>query len=262
MISKIKEIFKWRELIFGLVLKDLKIKYRRATGGFGWMLVMPLVQTAIFAFIFGFLFKIRIENYPLFLLSGLFAWSFLRSSLDSAANCILLNASLIKKAYFPREVLPVSNVITNLVSFFFSIVILFAFSLFSKVSISFAILWLPLIITIQVILVGGISLFISGLNAIYRETQFMMDVILLIWFYATPVVYSFGMARDALPQKVFFLYKLNPMTGIICAYQNIFLYGVAPDLALLFPSILAALLFFIFGFISFNRYGELFIDMV
>jgi len=111
MISKIKELFKWRELIFSLALKDLKIKYRQATGGFGWMLAMPLVQVAIFTFIFRFLFKIKIENYPLFLLAGLFPWSFLRSSLDGAMNSILNNANLIKKIYFPREILSISNII-------------------------------------------------------------------------------------------------------------------------------------------------------
>ena len=119
MISKIKEIFKWRELLFALAMKDLKIKYHQAAGGFAWMLITPLVQTGIFIFIFSSLFKVSIANYPLFLLSGLFPWSYLSNSLHDAANSILNNANLIKKTYFPREILPISNVITNLVTFLF-----------------------------------------------------------------------------------------------------------------------------------------------
>lgn len=262
MIFKIKEIFKWRQLLFGLVLKDLKTKYRQATGGFGWMLVMPLIQASIFIFIFRLLFKIRVENYPLFLLSGLLSWSFLRTSLDGAANSILANANLIKKTYFPREILPISNVITNLINFFFSLIILFVFSLFSEVSLFPVILWLPLVIFIHIMLIIGISLFLSCLNTVYRETQFIMDIILLVWFYATPIVYPLEIVKNTLPQNLFFLYQLNPITGIICAYQNIFLYGGTPDVKLLSISILAAIIFFVFGFIGFRHYEEIFMDMV
>lgn len=262
MISQIKEIFQWRQLIFSLALKDLKVKYRRATGGFGWMLVMPLVQAAIFIFIFKFLFKVKIENYPLFLLSGLFPWSFLRSSLDGAANSILSNTNLIKKTYFPKEILPISNIITNLVNFLFSLIIIFIFSLFYKISLFSVILWLPLVIFNQIILIFGISLFLAGLNTMYRETRFIMDIILLVWFYATPIVYSLEMVSSHLPQSLFFLYILNPMTGIICSYQNIFFYGSIPDIKLLCLSTLSAVLFLILGFISFRHYEKIFVDIL
>ena len=262
MISQIREIFKWRQLLFSLVLKDLKTKYRKATGGFSWLLVAPLVQAGIFIFIFRFIFKIKIENYTLFLLSGLFPWSFLKSSLDGAANSILVNANLVRKTYFPREILPISNIFTNIINFLFTLIILFIFSLFYRISLFPVILWLLLIIFIQIILIIGISLFLTGLNTTYRETQFIMDIILLLWFYATPIVYSLEMARNTLPASLFLIYKLNPMTGIICAYQDIFLYGAIPNMVLLLESFLVAVMFFILGFLSFHHYEEIFVDLV
>ena len=263
VISKIKEIYKWRELLFILAMKDLKIKYRQATGGFGWMLVMPMVQAVIFTFIFRFLFKIKIQNYPLFLLSGLFSWSFLRSSLDGAANSILSNSNLIKKSYFPMEVLPLSNIITNLINYLLSLAILFILSgLFYKVPLFPALLWLPLIIFIQLILIIGICLFLAGLNTVYRDVQFAMEIILLIWFYATPVVYSLEMVKNALPATLFTLYEINPIVGIILGYQNIFVQGTAPDIGLLFLSAIAAVIFFILGFISFRHYEDIFVDII
>lgn len=211
MPSKIKEIFQWRELLFNLALRDLKAKYRQATGGFGWMLLRPLVQMLIFFFIFGVVFKVRIEKYPLFLLSGLFAWSFIHSSLDGAVNSIINNANLVKKAYFPREILPISVILGNLANFLLSLIILFVFSIFLKVQLSTAIIWLPIIILIQIILTIGLAFLVSSLNACFREVQFIMETLILVWFYVTPIVYSLDMIKKALPANLIKFYALNPV---------------------------------------------------
>ena len=201
MINRLKEIFRWRHLLYNLTSKELKSKYRQACGGFGWMLAMPLAQMFIFNFIFRHIFKVRIEHYALFLLSGLFPWGFFRSSLEGAANSILANSSLIKKTYFPREILPFASVTANLASFLFALAALFAFSLFSGVAAHKVLVWLPGVMVIQLLLTLGIALFLAGLNTVYREAQFIMDILLLVWFYATPVVYSLEMAGKALPER-------------------------------------------------------------
>lgn len=262
MFSQIKEIFRWRQLLFALAFKDLKVKYRRASGGFGWMLAMPLMQTAVFIFIFLFVFKIEIENYPLFLLSGVLAWSFLRSSLDNAVDSVLNNANLIKKNYFPRQILPIATVIGNLTVFCFSLFVLLLFSLSFKISLIPALFWLPLIIFMQTVLIIGISLLLTLLNTIYRDARFISEALLMIWFYATPVVYSLEMAKEALSPGLFFLYKLNPMAGIICSYQNIFFYGRIPDMESVVVSFLAAGGFFILGVFFFCRYADIFADIL
>lgn len=262
MIPKIKEILDWRELLFNLALRDLRAKYRQATGGFGWMLIRPLVQMLIFSFIFGVVFKIKIERYPLFLLSGLFAWSFLHSCLDGASHSILTNANLVKKAYFPREILPLSIILANLANFLFSLVILFLFSFLLKVRLSSAIIWLPLIILIQIILTMGLAFLVSSLNACFREVQFIMETLILIWFYATPIVYSLDMVKKALPGNLTQFYLLNPITGIISSYQNIFVYGLRPDLGLLLNSLFISLVIFILGFLIFRHYTGILVDMI
>ena len=262
MISKIKEIFQWRELLFNLASRDLKAKYRQATGGFGWMLVKPLVHMLIFSFIFGVVFKIKIDKYPLFLLSGLFAWSFLHSSLDGAANTIINNANLIKKAYFPRQILPISVILANLVNFLFSLLILSFFSFFLKVQLFNAIVWLPIVILTQIILTVGLAFLVSSLNACFREAQFIMEIVILVLFYATPIVYSLDMAKMALPENLAKFYLLNPITGIISGYQNIFVYGTSPDLGLLLNSLFVSSLCFILGFAIFRHYEGIFVDLI
>jgi len=262
MISTIKEILQWRELIFSLALRDLKAKYRQATGGFGWMLIRPLVQMLIFSFIFGVVFKVKIDKYPLFLLSGLFSWSFIHSSLDGAANSIINNANLIKKAYFPREIIPISVILGNLVNFLFSLLVLSLLSLLLKVQLSNAIIWLPIVILTQIILTLGIAFLVSSLNTCFREVQFIMDTLILVWFYATPIVYSFDMVKMALPANLAKLYLLNPATGIILSYQNIFVYGSSPNLGLLLNSLLVSSVCFVIGFFIFRHYEGIFVDIV
>lgn len=225
------------------------------------MLVMPLFQVLPFI-LFKFIFKLEIKNYPLLLLSGIFPWNFLRISINDATNSILANANLVKKNYFPREILPISSITINLINFVLSLVMVYVFSSFNRVSLFPNLIWLPLIIFIQLIFIIGLSLILTGINTVYRDTQFILVVIFLIWFAVTPIVYSFEMVKNLLPQSLLFLYEVNPLTGIICAYQSIFFYGCIPNLQLLFLSFLMAILFFILGFLSFHYYEDKFMDII
>lgn len=225
------------------------------------MLVSPLAQMLIFSFIFKVVFKVKIDKYPLFLLSGLF-WSFLHSSLDGAANSIINNANLVKKAYFPREILPISVIVGNLANFLLSLVVLFLVSLLLKVPLSTTIIWLPIVVSIQIILTVGIAFLVSSLNACFREVQFIMETLILVWFYATPIVYSLDMVKKALPANLTQLYLLNPIVGIISGYQNIFVYGLSPNLGLLLNSLLVSFACFIFGFFIFRHYERIFADII
>jgi ABC-2 type transport system permease protein len=262
MVPRIREIFKWRGLLFVLALKDFRKKYRYATGGLGWMFFVPLVQTLIFFVVFKFIFRVAIENYPLFLLAGLFPWSFLKSSLDAGANSILNNAGLIKKTYFPRQILPFSQVITNLFNFSFSLTALLILCLFYKTPFLNAIFWVVPVIFIQLLLISGIALFFAAVNSIYRETQFILDILLFSWFYATPIVYPLEMARNMLSAGLFKLYSLNPLIGIIYGYQRIFIYGANPDPGLLAQSALFSIAVLLFGEFVFIKSEKIFVDMV
>jgi len=262
MFLKIVEILEGRDLIFGLAAKDLKSKYRYAAGGFGWMVVNPLAQMMVFSFVFGRIFKINIENYPFFLLCGIIPWSFLRGSVDSASNSILANAGLVKKTAFLREALPVSAVVANLVPFLAALFFLSVLSFFLNFSFNPVILWLPVIVMLQVILSVGISLIVSGLNAVYRETQFIIEILLLVWFYFTPIVYNFAIVEHALPKELFSIYCLNPMTGISLGYQSVLARHLSPDINLLIVSALVSFLVFFLGLMIFSFCERKFVDMV
>jgi len=254
MISKIKEIFQWRQLIFSLAFKDIKIRYRQAIGGFGWMFINPLVQMVLFIFIFKFIFKIGIKNYPLFLLSGLFPWAYLASVINDASMAIIHNSSLIKKTNFARQVLPLATVLTQSVNFIFPLIVLFIFSLISSPGPVMVFIWLPLVILAQIILLTGLALMVSALNVEYRDVSFIINIILTVWFYVTPIVYPVGMARGLLSGWALRLYLANPMTGIITAYQDIFFYGRVPDALSIIGIIFVATLILGIGFWVFNRY--------
>lgn len=262
MVKKIRELFGHKRLIFDLVLKDLKVKYRRALGGFAWTFINPMAMTVIFYVLFKLIFKIDIKNYPLFLLCGLFPWAFLQTSLSESNTSVIANANLIKKAYFPREVLPLSVILTHLVNFIASLIILFITALFFKVSLIRIILWLPFILAVQLLLIMGLSLITSSLNACYRDTQFVVNLILLVWFYATPIIYPVQMAKKALPSYILKVYMLNPMVGIITAYRDLFLYSVAPDPLVLGASFTISLVVFISGLFIFNHFEKILVDIL
>ncbi len=262
LLAKISNLFKWRDLAMGLAGKDLKNKYRNANGGFGWMIISPLAQMVIFSLVFGSIFKINIANYHFFLLCGLLPWGFLRSVSDSALNSILSNRSIIKKTSFPREVLPISSVLSNFVPFMVSLIFLFLLSLFITHPLGDDLLWLPVIVLFQLILLAGFSLIVAGLNAVYRETQFVVEIVLLVWFYLTPIVYSLDIARDALAPNNFILLSFNPMTGIITGYQDIFFYGRSPELGFIFGSFLSSTFIFFLGWFIFWRCEKRFEDIL
>lgn len=262
MISRIKEIFRLRQLILSLALKDLKVKYRQASCGFGWMFINPLVQTGLFTFIFSFIFKIGIKNYPLFLLSGLFPWAYLASVVNDASMCIINNSNLIKKTYFPRETLPLSVVLTQSIIFSFPLLILSIFSFINNPELITFYIWLPVVVIVQMMLLTGLALAVSALNVHYRDVSFIINVLLMAGFYAAPIVYPVDMVKNLLPQELMRLYLANPITGIIVAYQNIFFYIQPPDILSILSLFLVSLLILGLGFWIFHKYEASFEELL
>ncbi len=262
MFNSLKDIFNCRQLILGLAIKDLRIKYRRASGGFGWMLINPLVQMCLFIFIFKVIFKVGIKNYPLFLLCGLFPWAYMAAVINDASMCIIHNSSLIKKTHFPRQALPLSVVLTQSVSFLFPLLVLFAFSFINNPKMIASLIWLPLIILIQATLLSGLALIVSCLNVRYRDTNFIINILLMVWFYATPIVYPMEMAKKLLPEWGARLYQANPMGEIIIVYQDIFFYGRPPDFLPIIGLIFISLFILAAGILVFNKHEAAFEELL
>lgn len=234
------------------------MRYKNARLGFLWAFIYPLILMIILNLVFTKILTIKISNYPFFLLCGLFPWTFLTTSLSNSTVSLVDNARLIKKTYFPRSVIPIAVIFCHMINFILSLMLLLILILAFNIKLSVCLIYLPLILVIQVTFIISISLITSHLNILYRDIKYLVDVVLLIWFYATPIFYPLSFV----PEKIFPLYILNPMVGIITSYRSVILEAKSPDLGLLFISLAVTFILFITGCLVAKKYGPSAADFV
>lgn len=230
MINELRELFKYRELIKQLVLRDLKVRYKNSALGFLWSLLNPLVQVATITIVMKFVMRIDIPNYSAYLLVGYLPWMFFQMALLDSSQVILLHRDLLRKVYFPREVLPISVVIANLIHFLLALVIFFAYLviyihfILHGSGLLITTLWLPILIAMQVLLIAGLAFFVSCLNVFYEDTKYMLMVTLNVMFYLTPVMYVSEMVYTRIPGAyrtlLYKLYMLSPVNMLTDAYRK------------------------------------------
>lgn len=252
------EWYRYRELIYNLAVKDLKVRYKTPVLGFLWILLNPLLQMMVLSILFTFVVRIQVANYPVFILTALIPWAFFSHSLSTSTSSIVENAPLIKKVWFPREVIPVSVNLANLVNFLLSLAVLFAFLAFWGIKPTLVILLLPLVIACQLIFNIGMSLLTAALHTYYRDVRYLVDAMLMVWFYLTPIFYPITMV----PERFLPIYMLNPMAGIVTLYRDVLLYGRLPDSSILLSTIVMALMALFFGILMFRKYEPSFADLV
>ncbi len=211
------------EITLQLIIKDFRARYKGTLLGYAWALVTPLIFASIFNFVFQRILRFEIENYPLFLVSGLFAWQWFSNSISGAAGCFLQNASLIKKINFPRFLLPLSVVLIDALHFLFALPIIMVFLVvWSKPALHFSWIYgLPMVGLSQLTIIYGITLCVSSLNTIFRDIDKIVNLLVIMLFYLTPVFYPLSVIPENLRKVI----ELNPMTGIITSWQNLFLTG-------------------------------------
>lgn len=244
-----------KDLTLSLTIKELKSRYKSTTLGFLWIFVNPLLQMIVMTIVFSYFLKVNIQNYPLFVFSGLLPWMFFSLSLQSGTTSLIANRDLIKKVPFPKELLPISSVFAHLFTFFLSLLILVFFVIiFSGFTLN--LLFLIPIVILQTILSIAIVLLLSSLDIYYRDVSFVLQSVILVWFYLTPIFYSIKF----IPSKYHFLYDLNPMVGIIASFQSIFLKTDFFSLNALIISIIETILLLIMGIFVFKRRSKYFAD--
>lgn len=204
------------DLISMLTLKEIKTKYKSATLGFLWIFINPLLQMIVLTVVFSLFLKIKIPNYPLFVFSGLLPWTYFSLGVQGATSSLINNRDIIKKVPFPRELLPIAAILAQLIPFIFSLIILSLFVIVTK-GFSLTLLFLFPVILLQTVLMINIGLLLSSLDIYYRDVTFLLQAIILVWFYGTPVLYSLSFV----PHKYLFYYQLNPLVGITSSYQAI-----------------------------------------
>ncbi|MCP4152296.1 MAG: ABC transporter permease [bacterium] len=249
MIKKIKGLWEFKYLIYNLVLRDLKIKYKGSTLGFLWSLLNPLLMLAVYTVAFQYVIKIKVPNFPIFLFAALLPWTFLTSTLSMGAGAITDNSNLVKKVYFPREVLPLSILLVNLFHFFLTFLVLIPALLFFKIVPGFAFFFLVVIIFFQTLFVLGLTFIFAALNVYYRDMKHLLEILLQLWFWATPIIWSI----DLIPEKFRSYAFLNPFTPFVSAYRDIILRNQMPGLIKTGAIIVLGLLIFLLGTFIFQK---------
>jgi lipopolysaccharide transport system permease protein len=265
ILARLRELYRYRDLLRNLVVSEIKTRYKNSVLGFVWSLLNPLAMMLVFTIVFGVLWpNQQVENFPIFLLCGLLPWNFFSASVVSSINSVLANGNLVKKVYFPREILPIATVLAQLVNFLLALIVLFAALLIVRTNFSPWLWTLPLIILIQTCFSLGIGLVLSTLQVFYRDTQLVMEVVMLAWFFLTPVFYTARQlpatyevwGYDLPVQRI--LYILNPMASLINVYRDLLYNGYRTDIDFFIRTTLTALLALGFGYWFFTRYSDRF----
>lgn len=238
----LKELYKYRQLLKSNVRKEIRGKYKGSFLGVLWSFVNPLLTTLVYAIVFPFILKSAQEHYTTFIVIAILPWSFFTTVISQGTNCVLVNGGILKKVYFPREILPISIAISGLINFLISCLIIGIFLIFSGIGFSWHLIFLPAVILIQFILTLGIILITSSINVYIRDLEYIVNFFISMLFYATPVLYSMNM----FPKRIQNILHLNPMTTIIESYRNIFYYHEIPNmLGLGLVLIFSTFLFFV-----------------
>jgi len=255
MVSGIKTLFSYRELLFSLTRKELKVKYRGSALGFFWSLLNPILTMLVYSFVFSIVLRAGIKEFAIFLICALLPFNFLSNSVNYGASSIIGNSNLVNKIYFPREIIPLSIVLSNLINFFFELAALFIVLGIMGYKFYMFLYLLPVLIFIQFFLVVGMTLLVSALNVFFRDLQHLITIIMMVWFFGTPIIYPLSMV----PERFQFIIKINPMTIYAAYYRNIFYYVKYPEGAG-FPNTLETLgalgitlLIFFIGYYVFKR---------
>lgn len=248
----------YKYLLYQLVQREIKARYKQSIIGYFWVILNPLALMAVYTFVFSIVFRFPVDiPYPIFLFASLLPWNFLQQGITSATNSLVDNAILLKKVAFPREIIPYSVLVAKSVDFLFSVLLFFLLLLIYQMPLSStAFLFIPIFI-IQVVLMTGLSLILSTFNLFYRDIQYLTSLLLMIWMYLSPVVYPLSMV----PVKYIWLYKLNPMVGIIEGYRAA-LFGNPIEYTILGWSAMISLIVLFLGFIIFRKYEARFADIV
>ncbi|KXG78351.1 Teichoic acid translocation permease protein TagG [Fervidicola ferrireducens] len=252
MWQRIKEIYAYREMLKNLVSKELRARYKGSILGFFWTFFNPLLMLIVYSFVFSFVMRSGIKNYAMFLFVALLPWNYLSSSILQGAASLVQNASLIKKVYFPREVLPLSVVLANLINYLLSLLILMPALMLFKIRLTWALLAFPLVLLVETVLVASLTLLVSVGNVYFRDLEHITGVFMTAWFFLTPVVYS----ADTVPPNAKKFFSLNPAAHIIEAYRDIFYEGMWPDWKALLYVGLGCLILFWLSLLAFQRWQK------
>jgi ABC-2 type transport system permease protein len=249
-MNTIKELYAYREMILSLVRRDLKGRYKGSALGFLWTFINPLLQLGVYTMVFSVIIPNDKKDYYLFLFVALIPWIFFSTSLSGGASCIWSQKEMVKKIYFPREVLPISFVTSQFVNMLLSFLVIFAVLIFSGKGVNpIALLYLPVIMIVEFILALSVAMISSAVTVYLRDVEYILGIITMAWQFLTPIMYSV----DIVPAKLLPVFNLNPMTPIIVAYRDILYYKRVPELGTLVQAWSFGVILLIVGLVVFSK---------
>jgi lipopolysaccharide transport system permease protein len=256
--ANVRVVFRYRWLLYELVVRDLRLRYRGSVLGFAWTLLNPVLFMGIYALVFGVFLKANVPNYPLFLLAGLIPWYWVTGAVSQSVTSIVDNATYVGKTLMPTELLVLVPVASNGLNFLITMALLFPVAIALHVNVLWAFLFLPLLIAIELCLVLGVSLLVSTFNVFYRDLQQLVGYVLLAVFFLTPIFY----AKSSIPPKIQFIVKYNPIAALMSGYQDTFYAGALPSWHALAFAALFAIFVLGVGVGYFNRFREAFVEYI
>ncbi len=254
------DLWLYRELVYFLTWRDLKVRYKQTLLGATWAIIQPVLQMVVFTLLFDRLANLSSDNvpYPIFNYTALLPWGLFSKALTDAGRSLVANRNMITKVYFPRLVIPVSSVLSGVVDFLFAFVVLLGLMIYYKIAPTTGVWMLPLFLLLTLITALGVSLWLSALNVIYRDVGYVLPFLTQIWFFVTPIVYS----SSEVSEQWRLLYALNPMVGVVDGFRWALLgTGEAPGLMVL-VSTGVSLVILITGLYYFRHMERTFADEI
>ncbi len=258
MHQSFKEIYAYREMLVNLIRRDLRTRYKGSALGFLWTFINPLLQLIVYSVVFSFIMRMNVVKYPMFLFVALLPWIYFANTTQSAANLIISNGNIIKKVYFPREILPLATATAGLINLALSLIVALIALLVFRIPLGPSLIALPLIMILQFFFTLGITFIVSAVNVYYRDVEHVWGILLMAWFYVTPIVYPLEM----IPENYMRLFSLNPATLMINSYRDILYKGIFPNPFNLLYFAIFSFLILCFGYLLFRHLARRFAEEV
>lgn len=253
------ELYKYREMIVSLVKRDLIGRYKGSVLGFFWTFLNPLMQLGVYTIVFSVIMRGGIEDYYLFLFVALVPWIFFSTSISGGSACIWEQQDMVKKIYFPREVLPLSYVASQFFNMLFSFIVVIAVVLLSGREINFvAFLYLPFVMLVEFFLALSFAMVVSGSSVYLRDLQYFLPNVMMVWQFITPVMYPI----EQVPDNLRWIFNINPMSPIIIAYRNILYDGKVPKVETLLQASIMGIVILVVGTFIFSRLKRRFAEVM
>lgn len=261
MKELLTNLYNYRQLLKSNVKKEIRGKYKGSFLGVIWSFVNPLLTTLVYAIVFPIILKSSEPHYVTFIVIGILPWTYFTTVIMQGTTTILMNAGIIKKVYFPREILPISIVTSGMINYLISCIIICLFLIFSGIGFSIHILLLPLVIIAQYLLTLGIIFITSAINVYIRDLEYIVNFVVQMLFYGTPILYSMDIFTTA-PKPITTLINLNPMSTIVNSYRDIFYFQTMPNMSNLFLVLIGSILLCLIGLAVFRKLEKGFAEEV